>query len=213
VHTRNNCCRCQRVLLWCNDTYRQQAQRFSAEHRRWSSTTDHVPADRRMDLEHLVGNDVRTTGPLVNDFTPAFFISVGLLFLPRCRRSIGGEKRTRTVKQRRSKLHLFDLLWMCCKLAVRLVERQIHSKSNKWSLSLCRAVTDVDQRCPHSLSPEDRILPPQLMRNCVHVGQNSQLDRAFPLFFRLHGTLLTFADDPYGLYKHGDARLYLGYET
>ena len=32
------------------------------------------------------------------------------------------------------KLHLFDLLWICCTTSFTTNPRQIHNKSNKWSL-------------------------------------------------------------------------------
>ena len=39
------------------------------------------------------------------------------------------------------KLHLFDLLWICCTTSFTTNPRQIHNKSNKWSLGIIE-VTD-----------------------------------------------------------------------
>ena len=37
--------------------------------------------------------------------------------------------------QLKVKLHLFDLLWICCTTSCTTSPQQVHNKSNKWSLT------------------------------------------------------------------------------
>jgi len=50
--------------------------------------------------------------------------------------SVIGSNDTTSPQQVVRKLHLFDLLWICCGFVVQLAVQQIHNKSNKWSLSI-----------------------------------------------------------------------------
>ena len=47
--------------------------------------------------------------------------------------SFSSAAATRSIKV---KLHLFDLLWICCTTSCTTSPQQIHSKSNKWSLTI-----------------------------------------------------------------------------